>query len=171
MTEAEQYFREKIEREARFYETRAARIPAGYREKVERLAKSTTDKALAHFYRETMTPRHILSTVADIRALARAGKIGEADYSLDILKNSIRFVEDRLRQRYFDAGAKVRAGGIAGATSRRGSPEARAKKEEEMRKQWGVKRSHGLSKGKADLAVAKTCHVSTRTVRKARTGK
>src|SRR5262245_57554237 len=108
--ELAQYFRDKIERRARFYGTQAKLIDAPYLVQVERLAERSDD-VYARFYRETMAPRYILSATAHIRSLLESGKIVEADRKLGRLENAIQYVDRLLTQPYFYAGFKVVEGG------------------------------------------------------------
>jgi hypothetical protein len=169
--ELDQYFREKIERELHFYEGRAALIDDRYIAQVERLAKRTTDKAVARFFLETMTADRIKARVADIRDYLQSGRIIEADQMTERLKRNIHIVDDHIRHPYFAAGAKVSLGGKKAAAARWGSPDARSEKVDKMRKMYDSKRAKGLSKGEADRAVGKFFGVDERTVRTARTGK
>jgi hypothetical protein len=171
--EVVQYFREKIERELQFYETRAELIDAKYVAEVERLAKRTPDPAVASFFRTTMGRDRIKAEVAHIRAILQHSRIVEAqiveaDRELERLKGNIHAVEERLRRRFFIAGIKVSSGGNKSAANKWGSPEVRSKTDDEMRKMFDAKLAAGLPIGKAEDAVAKRFRVSTKTVRRRR---
>jgi hypothetical protein len=166
-----QYFREKIERQAQFYETHAARIDARYTAQVEKLATRTRDKALAQFFRKTMEPHRVMAAIAHIRALLQSGEIIVADRELERLQTNVQFVDAHLRHRYFKAGAKVSLGGRKSAEARWGPPDERLETEAGMREMFDAKRRQGFRVGEAERDIAKVYRKSARTVRKARSGK
>jgi hypothetical protein len=102
------YLKDKIEREASFYETRAGRIGPTYLAQVEKLAERSEDPLLADYFRKTLRPESIVSAVADIRRYLKAGQIIEADKALDSLKENVAAVVIRLNDPIFRTGAKQR---------------------------------------------------------------
>jgi hypothetical protein len=165
-----EYFREKIERELQFYERGADLIDAKYVAEVEKLAKRTPDKQLAQFFLETVNPDRIKAEIAHIRAILQHSRvveaqIVEADRELELLKSNIHAVEERLRRRFFIAGLKRSVGGQKGSATRWGPPDARSRRDDEMRKMFNAKRAAGLSIGRAESAVASAFRITARTVR------
>lgn len=163
------YLEEKIKLAMAFYEDRLSRIDQNYLAGIERLAKRTKDPILADFFRTTMTPARISSALANIRFRLSQGQIVDADMALERLKREIDAVEAHLRTPVLRAGIATARGGSKSAFLKHGSnlPTVYTN----MREQYGEQRKLGKSKGDAEKYVARKHRVSTRTVRKARSGK
>jgi hypothetical protein len=164
----EDYFADKIERSVGFFESRLQKIDGAYLALVERRAARFKDKIWARFFRETVNPKCMAEELNRIRFLVAQGKIVEADRTLDRLKSGVELVERHLAHPYLTAGIRTSQGGKKSAAAKRGSADGRADK---MRRMFEKERTKGLSKGKADEAVARFFKVSTKTVRNTRAGK
>ena len=143
------YLADKIQRRLEWYESKARQIDRTYIAQVEKLAARTKDDALARYYRETMDPRRILTSLEKIRLMLQAGEIVKADRAPERLQISLKFVEDHLRHPYFCVGAKVKAGGKKGAKAKQVDPAA-------MRQMFDAKRASGMSVGDAERAVGRS---------------
>jgi hypothetical protein len=118
-----------------------------------------------------MKPTSILSAVESVRDLLKAGDIVEADQELERLQTNLQFVEAHLQHPRFMAGVKTSRGGIKGADVKWGSVADRQRVRQDMRASFEEKLRQGASTTEAEQMVARAYSVSTRTVRKARTGK
>jgi hypothetical protein len=100
------YVADKIEMRLSFYETQLQRVDAKYLAQVEKLARRTSDAALANTFRYAVDPRWIRSAIDSIRMELEAGQILEADAALERLKNRLEFVEAHLKRPIFRMGLK-----------------------------------------------------------------
>ena len=163
-----EYLRQKIEHGVADYADRVRRLSKGYLAEVEKLARRTRDPAKARYFRDTMDLRIIAIRCAQIRKLARDGKLIEAHGAFENLRAELQSVEWLLQRRYLSAGlGKVQ--GAEDATARRQA--VTEDRYDKIRNWFAALRVSGLSKGDAEDRTATQFSCGVRTVRTAVRGK
>jgi hypothetical protein len=154
VTFVENYLRDKIERRAAYYEAQVQKANNDeYRVEIEKLAAKTRDDALAWFFRHTTRPARIRSALQQIRRLASAGKLIEADRRLESLRSTLEFIEAHLKRPYLRAGLGVSLGGKKAARLRWTDT---AEVHLQMREMFESERKKGLLKTAAEKERSQT---------------
>jgi len=166
--ELAEYLRQKIEYGTADYTERVRRLSKGYLVEVEKLAGRTRDRVVAQYFRDTMDARHITIRCAQIRNLARAGKLIQAHGAFENLRAELQNVEWLLQRRYLSAGLGKVQGGEAANVQRQATTEDRRDK---LRNWFATLRASGTPVGEAEKKTARQWKVGVRTVQRAVRGK